>query len=68
MGDRSLEIHHVYGGGIKSNLYFNTYTVYGNRGKGSVNILKSVESVEYVWTYVYFGYKEGRAYGALIKP
>ncbi|CAK81196.1 unnamed protein product (macronuclear) [Paramecium tetraurelia] len=68
LGDRALEVHHVYGGGIKSNVYFNTYTVYGNRGKGSVNILKSVESAEYIWTYVYFGYKEGRAYGALIKP
>ncbi|CAD8190751.1 unnamed protein product [Paramecium octaurelia] len=68
LGDRALEVHHIYGGGIKSNVYFNTYTVYGNRGRGSVNILKSVESAEYIWTYVYFGYKEGRAYGALIKP
>lgn len=44
LGDRALELHYIYGGGAKSSVYYNTYTIYGNKGRGSVNVLKSIES------------------------
>ncbi|CAD8140464.1 unnamed protein product [Paramecium pentaurelia] len=70
LGDRALELHHTFGGGAKSTVYFNTYTIKGNRAKGQPYLSKTVESSEFLWTYVYFGYDNdgGRAYGALIKP
>lgn len=34
LGDRALELHHTFGGGAKSTVYFNTYTIKGNRAKG----------------------------------
>ncbi|CAD8143475.1 unnamed protein product [Paramecium octaurelia] len=70
LGDRALEVHYTYGGGAKSSVYFNTYTIKGNRAKGQPYLSKTVESVEFIWTYVYFGYDNdgGRAYGAVIKP
>ena len=35
MGDRALEIHYTFGGGAQSQVYFNTYTIEGNRAKGN---------------------------------
>jgi protein transport protein SEC24 len=65
-----LELHYTYGGGSKSTVYFNTYTIEGNKGKGAVYISKNAESPNYIWTYVYFGYDNDKmkAYGALIRP
>ncbi|CAD8145403.1 unnamed protein product [Paramecium pentaurelia] len=70
LGDRTLEIHYTYGGGAKSTVYFNTYTIQGNKAKGTSYISKNVESPNLIWTYVYFGYDNDKlkAYGALIRP
>ena len=34
LGDRALEIHQTYGGGAKNSVYFNTYTIKGNKARG----------------------------------
>lgn len=43
LGDRALEIHYTFGGGSKSQVYFNSYTIQGNNGKGNPYISKTVE-------------------------
>lgn len=70
LGDRALEVHYVYGGGVVSTVYFNTYTILNNNAKGTPYISKSVESGNFIWSYVYFGYDNDKmkAYGALIRP
>lgn len=42
----------------------------GNKAKGAPYISKNIESPNYIWTYVYFGYDNDKlkAYGALISP
>lgn len=42
LGDRSLEMHYIYGGGSKSSVYFNTYTIEGNKAKGSIYLSKTI--------------------------
>lgn len=65
-----MEVHYTYGGGAKSSVYLNTYSVEGNKAKGNPYISKSVVEDKFIWTYVYFGYiTDGtKAYGAVIRP
>lgn len=71
LGDRALEVHYVYGGGVQNTaLSLHTYSVEGNDSKGRDAIVKAAKYGDNIWSYVYFGFDalQRSAYGVLLKP